>query len=225
MLDENQRIELHRQPFARSIESGRLHVPTTVRWRQAVERNPTDELRRFFAALSDEERLRVAGLLAGRDATTQELAALLQMRPQSVAKHLATLSEAGLVQSTQRGTLTNWSLNVTTLRDQRKRLLARERVASPADEPGTPEWERSVLANFFDGERLKEIPANLKKRHVILTWLAGQFDPDTRYPEREVNEIIKRHHPDASTLRRELVDHRYMQRESGVYWRVVRDEG
>ena len=188
-----------------------------------MELDPTDELQRFFAALSDEERLRVAGLLAGRDATTQELAALLQMRPQEVSKHLATLSEAGLVQSSKLGALTNWSLDVTALREQRKRLLARQRVASPADEPGTPEWERSVLANFFDGERLKEIPANLKKRHVVLAWLAGQFDPDTRYPEREVNEIIKRHHPDASALRRELVDHRYMQREGGVYWRVMRD--
>jgi hypothetical protein len=178
------------------------------------------ELQRFFAALSDEERLRVAGILAGREATTQELAAILQMRIQTVSKHLATLAEAGLARSTQRGALTSWSLDIAALREQRKRLLARERVPSPADEPGTPEWERMVLSSFFDGERLKEIPANLKKRQVILAWLANRFEPDTHYPEREVNEIIKRHHPDASALRRELVDHRYMQRENGVYWRV-----
>lgn len=187
--------------------------------------DPTSELQRFFAALSDEERLRVAGLLAGRDATTQELAALLQMRPQVVSKHLATLADAGLVQSTQRGTLTNWSLDVAALREQRKRLLARERLPSPADEPGTPEWERSVLASFFDGERLKEIPANLKKRHVVLTWLVERFEPETRYPEREINEVIKRHHPDTASLRRELIDHGYMQRENGVYWRIERPGG
>jgi hypothetical protein len=186
--------------------------------------DPTSELQRFFAALSDEERLRVAGVLAGREATTQELAALLQMRPQPVSKHLATLATAGVVTSTQRRSLTSWSLDVEALREQRKRLLARERIASPADEPGTPEWERSVLSSFFDGERLKEIPANLRKRHVILAWLVERFERDTRYPEREVNEIIKRHHPDAAALRRELVDHRYMQREKGVYWRIDRLE-
>jgi hypothetical protein len=186
--------------------------------------DPTSELQRFFAALSDEERLRVAGVLAGREATTQELAALLQMRPQSVSKHLATLATAGVVTSTQRGSLTSWSLDVEALREQRKRLLARERIASPADEPGTPEWERSVLSSFFDGERLKDIPASLRKRHVILAWLVERFDRDTRYPEREVNEIIKRHHPDAAALRRELVDHRYMRREKGVYWRIDRLE-
>lgn len=184
--------------------------------------DPFSELQRFFAALSEEERLRVAGVLAGREATTQELAAILQMRPRAVSRHLATLAEAGLVRSAQRGALTSWSLNIAALREQRQRLLARERAASPADEPGTPEWERSVLANFFDGERLREIPANLRKRHVVLAWLVKRFETDTRYPEREVNEIIKRHHPDASALRRELVDHRYMQRENGIYWRVQR---
>jgi DNA-binding transcriptional ArsR family regulator len=185
-----------------------------------MEVDTRGELQRFFATLSDEERLRVAGVLAGRDATVQELAAILRLRPQEIARHLAALADAGLVCSTPDGALTRWSLDVTALREQRKRLLARARAPSPADEPGTPEWERSVLVSFFDGERLKEIPANLKKRHVILAWLAGQFEHDTRYPEREVNEIIKRHHPDASALRRELVDHRYMQRENGVYWRL-----
>ncbi|HEX5163859.1 MAG TPA: metalloregulator ArsR/SmtB family transcription factor [Thermomicrobiales bacterium] len=185
-----------------------------------MDDDTTTELQCFFAALSDEERLRVAGVLAGRDATVQELAATLKLRPPQIARHLAALTEAGLVRSTPDGALTRWSLDVAALREQRKRLLTRERAPSPADEPGTPEWERSVLASFFDGERLKEIPANLRKRQVILAWLAGRFDPDARYPEREVNEIIKRHHPDASALRRELVDHRYMQRENGVYWRL-----
>jgi DNA-binding transcriptional ArsR family regulator len=185
-----------------------------------METEASNELQRFFAALSDEERLRVAGVLAGRDATVQELATILRLRPQAISRHLSALSDAGLVRSTQDGALTRWMLDVDALREQRKRLLVRERAPSPADEPGTPEWERSVLISFFDGDRLKEIPVNLKKRQVILAWLAGQFDAGTRYPEREVNEIIKRHHPDASALRRELVDHRYMQREHGVYWRL-----
>jgi len=180
-------------------------------------------LLRFFAALSDEQRLQIAGVLAGRDATTQELAAILGMRPPDIARHLAVLEQAGMVRSAPHGSLARWSLNVAALREQRKQILARERVPSPADEPGTPEWERTVLANFFDGERLKEIPANLRKRHVILTWLAERFDRDRTYPEREVNEIIKRHHPDSAALRRELIDHGYMDRASGNYWRIDRN--
>jgi hypothetical protein len=49
--------------------------------------------------------------------------------------------------------------------------------------------------------------------------LAKQFEEGRRYPEREVNQIIKRHHPDCATLRRELIGARLMQREKGTYWR------
>ncbi|MDB5097460.1 MAG: ArsR family transcriptional regulator, partial [Cyanobacteria bacterium RYN_339] len=68
-------------------------------------------------------------------------------------------------------------------------------------------------------ERLKEIPASRKKREVVLRWLADRFEIGPRYAEREVNEVIKRHHPDFATLRRELIGANLMQREAGEYWR------
>lgn len=187
-----------------------------------METTAEAELIRFFAALADERSLRLAGHLVDRSATIQELATMLDMRPQVVTRLMTTLADAGLVSSTQHDGRTTWTLNIDALRDQRKRLLTRERIQSPADEPGTPEWNRTVLANFFDGDRLKEIPANLRKRQVVLAWLADQFDRDTRYPERDVNTIIKRHHPDSAALRRELIDHGYMSRADGIYWRVDR---
>jgi hypothetical protein len=67
---------------------------------------------------------------------------------------------------------------------------------------------------------LKEIPSNRKKRLVILKWLAARFERERRYPEDEVNEMIKRSHPDTATLRRELIGNHLMQREAGVYWRM-----
>ena len=68
-----------------------------------------------------------------------------------------------------------------------------------------------------------ELPATRAKRQIVLAWLAERFEADRRYPEREVNERIRRHHPDYAWLRRELVDNRFMQREGGVYWRVERE--
>jgi hypothetical protein len=47
---------------------------------------------------------------------------------------------------------------------------------------------------------------------------------DRRYPEREVNEIISRHHPDYASLRRALVDHGLMARDAGTYWRLPTPE-
>jgi hypothetical protein len=77
-----------------------------------------------------------------------------------------------------------------------------------------------VLRDFFEGERLKEIPSRRKKRLVILKWLAEQFEHQHLYPEAQVNAIIQRHHPDTASLRRALVEEQLMQRESGLYWRL-----
>ena len=55
---------------------------------------------------------------------------------------------------------------------------------------------------------------------MILRWLAILFDLGTRYSEAQVNEILKHHHPDTSTLRRELIGEHLLEREQGLYWRV-----
>lgn len=35
---------------------------------------------------------------------------------------------------------------------------------------------------------------------MILRWLAEQFEHGVRYPEAQVNAILKRYHPDSATL-------------------------
>jgi hypothetical protein len=79
-----------------------------------------------------------------------------------------------------------------------------------------------VIRDFFDGDRLKQIPAQRKKRVVVLQHLLTWFDPNRDYTEREVSQALKAAHEDFATLRRELVDYSYMTRAGGVY-RVARD--
>ena len=81
-------------------------------------------------------------------------------------------------------------------------------------------FRQKVLRDFFDGERLKEIPAKRKKRLVVLHWLAERFEPDRRYGELEVNALLKQHHPDCAALRRELVDAHLLERAASIYWRT-----
>ena len=52
-----------------------------------------------------------------------------------------------------------------------------------------------------------------------LTRLALEFEPGMRYPEREVNQILRRFHPDYAALRRYLVDEGLLSRGEGEYWR------
>ncbi|MBF6589216.1 MAG: metalloregulator ArsR/SmtB family transcription factor [Ktedonobacterales bacterium] len=181
---------------------------------------------RFLKALADETRLRMLGMLAARERSVEELAAMLDLKAPTISHHLARLRELGLVEMRVEGNTHVYQLNGETLRALNRDLFAPERIAALAS--GGAEavahaegaWERKVLRDFLEGERLKEIPASRKKRAVILTWLAGRFEPGRAYTEAEVNALLRRSHEDAATLRRELIGERLLRREAGVYWRA-----
>ncbi len=73
-------------------------------------------MRDVFSALADPNRRYVLEALAERDtATATELAAELPVTRQAVAKHLAALSEAGLVESRREGRETRYELTPAPL--------------------------------------------------------------------------------------------------------------
>jgi hypothetical protein len=106
------------------------------------------------------------------------------------------------------------------MRDLSKRVLALETVTDIGRVVNEDAYEAKILRDFFDGERLKEIPASRKKRSVILRWLAQLFTEGREYSEKEVNAIIAKHHPDFATLRRELIGAKLLDRAKGLYWRI-----
>lgn len=177
-------------------------------------------LLRFFKALGDESRLKILGLLANKECSVEELAALLGVKEPTVSHHLAKLKEIQLVSMRAEGNTHLYSLDTNALRAMNKDLLTPETIASLVEDVEGEAWEKKVLRDFLvEGERLKEIPASRKKRDVILKWLVSKFEPGVKYPEAQVNEVIKRHHPDFATLRREFIMGKLMSRENGLYWR------
>ncbi|MBD0329113.1 MAG: winged helix-turn-helix transcriptional regulator [Thermoleophilia bacterium] len=69
-----------------------------------------------FGALADPNRRRLLDALASReDANVTELAAGLPVTRQAVAKHLATLRDAGLVEGERRGRETRYRLRAQPL--------------------------------------------------------------------------------------------------------------
>ncbi|WP_028962071.1 metalloregulator ArsR/SmtB family transcription factor [Sulfobacillus thermosulfidooxidans] len=181
--------------------------------------NDKDALLTFLKVLSDMSRLRILGVLATRNASVEELAAALNLKPPTVSHHLSRLRDVDLVQMSAEGNTHIYQLRAENLR-QFSHLLTPEHLSGLAAPIPEDAWERKVLRDFLNGEELKEIPASRKKRVVILKWLANQFEWNQRYKESEVNAIIKRHHPDYATLRRELIGYQLLARNQGIYWRI-----
>ncbi|HEX2188735.1 MAG TPA: metalloregulator ArsR/SmtB family transcription factor [Longimicrobiaceae bacterium] len=175
----------------------------------------------FLKALADESRLKLVGLLAERERSVGELAGAVGLREPTVSHHLAKLAAAELVEMRAEGTTHYYRLRTETLQRLGREVLSTERIAAFAAPAGEDAWRRKVLHTFLDGERLTKIPDTRKKRQVILEWLAERFEVGPDYPEPRVNEVIRRHHPDTATLRRELVGAGLLRRDSGVYWRVA----
>ena len=175
------------------------------------------ELLSFFKAMANESRLRIVGLLAQRERTVQELSEVLELKEPTVSHHLAVLKDLGLVSVRPDGVMRWHALKPGALAQMNRRLLDGE----PAAMAPEADWEDKVLATFTDADgALKAIPASRRKRWVVLKWLAREFEEGRRYPEAQVNEIIQVRHWDSATLRRELIGHAMLARESGVYWRL-----
>ncbi len=181
------------------------------------------ELLDFFKALADQSRLKIVGVLAQRTASVGELAELLELKEPTVSHHLRKLREAGLVSATQDGTTRRYRLQTSELESMSRRLLAADQIerSAPVD---VDAYDRKVLAAFVDGETLVSIPAQRKKRDVVLRWLLERFEPGERIPETEVNERIQRSHWDSAWLRREMVMAGLLERDRGIYWRPLPSE-
>jgi len=130
-----------------------------------------------------------------------------------VLEALTRLESAGLV---VRDDARAWSFDVRRLKE-----LARE--ARPREEPDdvgdVDRRTAAVLHTFLRGGRLTQIPMQHGKRLVVLDHICRVFEIGVRYPEREVNAMLRAFHPDHAALRRYLVEDGFLAREDNVYWR------
>jgi predicted transcriptional regulator len=180
-----------------------------------------DHLLTFFKALADANRLKIVGLLAQQPYTVEQLAAMLHLRASTVSHHLSMLTEAGLVSGRTESYYNVYELESEALHSIVQSLLSNETLPAAAATVDTDGYNRKVLHDFLlpDG-RLKSIPAQRKKLEVILRHIAAEFQPEVRYPEKQVNEILSRYHADTATLRRELIGYRLLARAGGEYWKL-----
>ncbi len=173
----------------------------------------------LFKALGHPVRLLILNLIHAAPRHIEELSTILRLSPATVSHHLSRLSAAGLLRSQKDQYYQTYSLAgdlpERTLRDLI--LMPQPRLAVRVEEDA---YREKVLATFLRQGRLVSIPAQLKKRQIVLEKLVEEFEPGRTYTEREVNQVLVDYHDDVATLRRGLIEHQLMQRDSGRYWRL-----
>jgi hypothetical protein len=76
------------------------------------------------------------------------------------------------------------------------------------------------LSVFVRDGRIEAMPAKWSRRRSLLNEVAQAFEPGVRYPESEVNRVLREMFSDYVALRRYLVDELLMERADGEYWRI-----
>jgi hypothetical protein len=166
----------------------------------------------------------LCGLLAESDRLQVFAAVVLGARTPSEVESTTGLS-ARLVEPAirrlQQGGLLRISDGELAAADEAFKDAVRQNAAPAAPQPTLdPDRQRDlILRTFISDGRLTQIPVAQAKRTVVLEHIASSFEPGIRYPEREVNAILRAWHDDHAALRRYLVDAGLLSRDNNVYWR------
>ena len=173
------------------------------------------ELMNFMKSLADANRVKIAGLLGVEAMSATQIAERLGMKPGEAQYHLEQLCAAGLAHKEG----DQYQLDSQALEKLSRQVLAQSHPPAPQYD-GDEFTIKTLRAYLSPDGTLKAIPTQHKKLMVILNHLVKNFEPGVKYPESQVNQILRRFHDDTAALRRYMVDNQLLAREKGTYWRI-----
>ncbi|MFO7609896.1 MAG: metalloregulator ArsR/SmtB family transcription factor [Candidatus Krumholzibacteriia bacterium] len=171
-----------------------------------------DDAADLLKALADPTRLRLVRALLEAPSYVEALATGLGVAAPTVSHHLKKLEDAGLVERRREQYYTMVHLRPGPLDRRLRDLVEAAGDDRTAEARRLETYRRKILATFFKDGHLVKLPAQRKKRLVVLAALAADFAPGRDYAEDEVNAVIVRRWADYCTVRRELVDAGLMTR-------------
>lgn len=169
-------------------------------------------------ALADNSRLLILSALKDKPHYVEELSQRLELSPSTISFHLKKLELAGLVVKEKQQYYTVYSLDRDIFDKPLSEFLDFENTARLLQEERVRQYRLKVLNTFIQKGKLLRIPAQYKKRWIVMEQVLNKFQPGRKYREQEVNEIIGSFYHDHCTIRRFFIDERVMERENGLYW-------
>ncbi len=174
----------------------------------------------LLKCLADKSRLQILKSLAIEDMYVERLAERLNLTAPTISFHLKKLQEAGAVSSYKNQYYTMYSLKKEVFEVRLMDILQEKSAEAEMQQERDRQYRQKVIDTFFEYGKLKAIPAQRKKRRIVLEEIVKDFEPDRKYDEKEVNLIIAAYHDDFCTLRREMIMEGLMARDHQIYWRM-----
>jgi DNA-binding transcriptional ArsR family regulator len=173
----------------------------------------------FFKTIGDPTRLRIIKLLSEGPLHGQAIAGKLGLTPPTITHHLNKLRDVNVVYERREGNTVYFYLKESVVKHYANALIDLTEQDEVKKEMKDAIVERQkVIENFFTSDgRLKNIPAQRKKKLIVFEHMLKGLQRGKKYEEKELNEYIKRFHDDYATIRREFIINNYMYRENGIY--------
>lgn len=174
-------------------------------------------------SLADSSRLRIINSLMEKPQYVEELAARLNLAVSTVSFHLKKMESAGLLKKSKDQYYMIFEVNEQLFNLTLREFVSFRNIEKFVQERRIDDYKKKVLNTFFKHGRLIRLPAQHKKRWIVLEEISSKFKNGKVYEEKEVDSIISEVYDDYCTIRRYFIDEKIMSRKEGRYTLLPQD--
>ena len=170
----------------------------------------------LFKCLADSSRLQILKSLCKEDMYVERLAERLNLSAATISNHLKKLEAIGAVKARKEQYYSVYTLCPDVFSSRIIDLIKNNGSDSAEDERDEA-YRRKILATFMQDGKITKMPAQLKKKLILIEEIGRAFEIGRPYAEREVNIIISDYYEDFCMVRRFFVSYGLFTRDKGIY--------
>lgn len=177
-----------------------------------------EEAVKLFGVISDKSRLLILKSLLKKAQYVEELSTRFNLSKSTVSFHLSKLEKVGLVSKKKQQYYHIYKATSTALQSKIIDIINEINEDEQGQISRIYDYRKKILKTFMPDGKLVKMPAQNKKRWVVLEEIAKKLDPAKKYSEKEISEQIKKTYPDYCYVRRVFVEEGIFERDTMHYW-------
>lgn len=176
----------------------------------------------FHKVVGDLTRLRILLVLKEKPLCGMEIAERIGVTTATISHHMQKLKDIAVVYDRREKNTIYFHVDLKTLERKAGSIMTMIHKGESSEDVVNIDKKNkereNVLNNFFTSDmKLKNIPAQRKKKRMIFEKMIEDLQIGKEYTEKEINEHILQYHKDFATIRREFIVNHYFHRENGIY--------